>query len=76
MNKIIEIINEIKPGFTVNESTNLFDENILDSLAMISLVSELDDEFDIEISARDIVPENFKTVADIYKLVQNLEEDE
>ncbi len=43
---------------------------------MISLVSELDDEFDIEISARDIVPENFKTVADIYKLVQNLEEDE
>ncbi len=76
MNKIIEIINEIKPGFTVNENTNLFDENILDSLAMISLVSELDDEFDIEISARDIVPENFKTVADIYKLVQNLEEDE
>lgn len=76
MNKIIEIINEIKPGFTVNESTNLFDEHILDSLAMISLVSELDDEFDIEISARDIVPENFKNVADIYKLVQNLEEDE
>ncbi len=76
MNKIIEIINEIKPGFTVNENTNLFDEHILDSLAMISLVSELDDEFDIEISARDIVPENFKTVADIYKLVQNLEEDE
>lgn len=76
MNKIIEIISEIKPGTSITESTNLFEEHILDSLAMITLVSELDDEFDIEISARDIVPENFKTVEDIYKLVKALEEDE
>ena len=55
MEKIIEIIKEIKPGAVIDESTKLVEDKVLDSLAMISLVAELSDEFDVEITAQDIV---------------------
>lgn len=76
MEKIIEIIKGLKPGVEVNENTRLLDDHVIDSLAMISLVSELDDEFDVEISAKDIVPENFATVVAIQSLIERLEDED
>lgn len=76
MDRIIEIIKGLKPGVDVDENTRLLDDHIIDSLAMISLVSELDDEFDVEISAKDIVPENFATVSAILSLVERLEDED
>ena len=76
MEKIIEIIKGLKPGVEVDENTRLLDDHVIDSLAMISLVSELDDEFDVEISAKDIVPENFATVGAIQKLIDRLEDED
>ena len=76
MEKIIEIIKGLKPGVEVNENTRLLDDHVIDSLAMISLVSELDDEFDVEISAKDIVPENFATVSAIQSLIERLEDED
>lgn len=76
MERIIDIIKEIKPAAVIDENTKLLDEHILDSLAMISLVAELSDEFDVEISAVDIVPENFETVSAIYALIERLEDED
>lgn len=76
MERIIEIIKEINPAANIDERTKLLDEHILDSLSMISLVSEIEDEFDVEISARDIVPENFATVEDIYSLIERIENED
>lgn len=76
MEKIIEIIEGLKPGVTVDENTKLLDEHIIDSLAMITLVSELCDEFDVDITAKDIVPENFATVKDIKSLIDRLEDED
>lgn len=76
MEKIIEIIKGLKPGVEVDENTRLLDDHVIDSLAMISLVSELDDEFDVEISAKDIVPENFATVGAIKNLIDRLEDED
>lgn len=76
MEKIIEIIKGLKPGVEVDENTRLLDDHVIDSLAMISLVSELDDEFDVEISAKDIVPENFATVSAIQSLIERLEDED
>ena len=76
MEKIIEIIEGLKPGVTVYENTKLLDEHVIDSLAMITLVSELCDEFDVDITAKDIVPENFATVKDIKNLIDRLEDED
>lgn len=76
MEKIIQIIKTINPLAKVDETTKLLDEHTLDSLSMITLVSELEDEFDVEISARDIVPENFQTVGAIAELIERLEDED
>lgn len=76
MEKIIEIIKELKPAVAIDANTRLLDDHILDSLAMISLVAELGDEFDVEISAADIVPENFETVTAIHALIERLEDED
>lgn len=76
MEKIIEIIKEIKPGASIDENTKLVEDKVLDSLAMISLVAELSDEFDVEITARDIVPENFATVKAIVDMLERLEDED
>ena len=58
------------------DSTRLIDDKIVDSLAMITLVAELSDEFDVEITARDIVPENFETPAAIKQMIERLEDED
>ena len=76
MDKIIEILKGIKPSAEINENTALIDEKIIDSLAMINLVGTLSDEFDVDISARDITPENFATPAAIAALIERLEDED
>ncbi len=76
MEQIINILEEIKPGVQFSENTELIDSKLLDSLAMISLVAELSDEFDVEITAQEIIPDNFKTVSAIYDMIQRLEDED
>ena len=66
---------EIKAGVDWENETDLIGNHILDSLKIVQLVGTLNDEFDIEITPIDIVPENFKTVNAIYEMVKRLEEE-
>ena len=73
---IINIIKKVKPAAAVTESTRLLEEKVLDSLAMIALVAELSDEFDVDITAQHIIPENFETVGAIAALIERLEDED
>lgn len=76
MDELLEILNEIKPGVDFEKETALVDDGILDSLAIIRLVSEIDDEFDIEIGVTDLVPENFNSAKAIMALIEKLEDED
>ena len=52
MEQVIKILEEIKPGIDYSRETDLIGDKILDSLKIVQLVSELNDEFDIEITDR------------------------
>jgi acyl carrier protein len=75
MEQIVKILEKIKPGVDYVSETDLIGDKILDSLKIVQLVGELDDEFDIEITPIDIIPENFKSVQSIYSMVKRLEEE-
>lgn len=75
MEKLIKILEEIKPGVDFKAEENLVENHILDSLSIVRLVGELNDEFDIEITPIDIVPENFKSVIAIKALIEKLEDE-
>lgn len=76
MDRLIEILSELKPDVNFTRDTRLVDDKIFDSLGMISLVAELSDEYDIEISPMDIVPENFETVETLYEMIERLADED
>lgn len=68
--QIIEILKEIRPEFEFEGVENFFDEGMLDSFDLMTLVSTLDQRFSIKIDGTDILPENFANVESIEALVQ------
>ncbi|MBO4889645.1 MAG: acyl carrier protein [Lachnospiraceae bacterium] len=75
MDKIIEILKGVHPEVDYEKENALIDKRIFDSFDVVTVVGELMDEFDIEITAEHMVPENFNSAAAIAKLVESLEEE-
>lgn len=73
MEKLLEILQEIRPDVDFNEETKLIDHGILDSFDIIVLVGELNDAFDVEIGVIDLLPENFNSVEAIMDLINRLQ---
>ena len=74
METLLEILNDIDDTVNWEDETALIDDRILDSFGVISLISELEDQFEIEIDASEIVPENFNSADAIWKMIQRLQE--
>lgn len=75
MERIIEILEDIKPEVDYNNCRELIDGHYLDSLSIISLIAELEEEFDITIPAIEIIPANFNSVEAMYEMIQRLQEE-
>ena len=76
MDTIIKLLKSIKPTAEINETTELINDCIIDSLSMIMLVNALCNEFDVDITAKDITPENFATPLTIYNLISRIEDED
>ena len=72
MEKLIEILEDIQPDADYESCTTLIDDGILDSFAILSIVSELQDEFDITITTADIIPDNFNSAKALWDMVCRL----
>ena len=76
MDELIAILKDIHPDVDYETATNLIDGKILDSFDIISLVSEINDRFDVVISAEYMIPENFNSARALWDLIQKLEDEE
>ena len=75
MEELIEILEDIQPGVDYHTCTTLIDDHILDSFGILSLVSEIEDAFDVEVSPAELVLDNFNSAEAMYELVQDLKEE-
>lgn len=73
--EIIEILNSVHPEVDYETETNLIDGRIFDSFDVVTVVSELIDTYDVEITAECMTPENFNSVDAIVALIERLEEE-
>ena len=72
MNELIEILENLHPEVDFETCTTLIDDKILDSFDIISVISEINEEFDVVIPAEEIIPENFNSALALYDLVTRL----
>ena len=49
---------------------------LLSSLSILSLIAELEDEFDITIPAVEIIPANFNSAKAMWSMIQRLQEED
>lgn len=67
---ILAILKELKDDVDFESSKDFVEDGLLDSFDVVNLVGELEDNMDIEISGRDIVPENFVSVEAIENMLE------
>ena len=72
---IIEILTDIRSDIDFENATALIDDGQLESLDIVAIVGEFNEEFDVEISVEDLVPENFNTVDAMVELISKAQED-
>ena len=70
MKRIIDFLKELHPEFDFMTSEDYIEDGMLDSFDVVSLVSMMDKEYGISIKGREIVPENFSSLAKIQALVK------
>ncbi len=74
MDELLELLEDIKPTVDFRTCTGLIDDGYLDSYDILSIVSELNDAFGIEISPVDIIPENFNSAQALWNMVERLKD--
>lgn len=75
MNELLEILTDLHPDIDFEAEENLIGDGILDSLDIVSLISQIDDTFDVVIPPEEIIPENFNSAKALYELICRLDEE-
>ena len=68
--EILNLLQEILPGIDFASSDMLVDDGILDSLSIVTIISELSIEYDVNLPYEEIIPKNFNSVDAIAALVE------
>ena len=75
MEKLIEILRELHDDVDFESEEALVDDGIIDSLDIVTLVTEINDRFDVSIPPEEIIPENFNSAAALFALIERLDEE-
>ena len=75
MEQLLEILSGLHPDVDFSTATDLVDDGILDSLDIVTLVTEIHAGFDVTIPAEEIVPENFNSAEALFALIERIDEE-
>ena len=75
MEKLYEILKELHPDVDFTAEEDLIGGGILDSFDIATLITEINDAFDVSIPAEEILPANFNSANAIYALITRLDEE-
>ena len=76
MEKLLEILDAIDPSIDYENVTDLIDGKRLDSFEIVTLVTEISDAFDIEVTAKWMEAKNFNSVEAIWNMIQRIKEED
>ena len=74
--ELIKILKDLHPDVDFDTCETLIDDKILDSFDIVSVISEINEEFDVVIPAEEIIPENFNSAKALYALIKKIEDED
>ena len=75
MNELLDMLSDLHEDVDFESCDTLIDDGILDSFDIVTLITQIKDEFDVTIQADEIVPENFNSAEAIWNLIRRLDEE-
>ena len=76
MEKLMEILMDINQNIDYENEKKLIDGKVLDSFSIVNLVAEISETFDITISPKYLIPENFNSVEAMWNMIQKIQNEE
>lgn len=70
--EILGILEELHEEIDFEKEEKLVDDKVLDSFDLVTLVTELGEMFDVDITAKDFIPQNFNSVNRLTKMIVRL----
>ena len=74
METLLKILSSLHPDVDFETTEDLVDDGILDSLDIVTLVTEINAELDVTIPAEEIIPENFNSAEALWALIEKLDD--
>lgn len=76
MEKLLDILGQIRSDIDYESEKALVDDGILDSFDIVSIVSELSMEYDIDISIDDMTAENFNSAEAMLEMIARIQDED
>ena len=75
MEQLLALLKNMHPDVDFEEADDLIGEGVLDSLDIVTLITEINNTFDVSIPAEEVIPENFNSAASLWALIERLDEE-
>ena len=75
MEDLISILLDLNPEVDFETEDRLIDGKILDSFDIVTIVADINNEFDVAIPAEELIPENFNSAKALWALIERLEDE-
>jgi D-alanine--poly(phosphoribitol) ligase subunit 2 len=75
MEALLRILEELHPEVDFETNESLIDDKVLDSFDIITLISEINEEYGVRIPVEEIVPKNFNSAKSLYQLIERLQDE-
>lgn len=72
MERILEMLKREFPLIDFDQEKHLMTDGILDSLAVVSIIANLEEMFDISVTMEYIQPDNFESAEAMWAMVEEL----
>lgn len=75
MDELMEILEELRPDIDFETEKELVSGRKISSFDVISIVTEIDEVFDVKVKPAELIPENFDSAEAIWAMIQRLQDE-
>jgi len=72
MNELKALLEEMYPNIDFSKEDRLYDDGIIDSVHVVTIISKIEDLFDISVTMEYIQPAYFQSVDTMWEMIEEL----